>query len=327
MTAACIERAQAYDRSYGSWARSSGQHALSPWAPSDAASAQPLAFRSAIAPDDAWLIRAVRDGNIAAYGELYVRHVAAAYNLARQLARSAIEADDLVSEAFSKVLSSLQGGRGPDSAFRAYLLTALRHTAYDKTRRDRKVELTEDVTTAVNPVLVSVQFDDTASAGLEKELAANAFARLPERWQTVLWLTEIESRSPAEVGPKLGLTANGVSALAYRAREGLRQAYLQEHLAGATGSRCQPTVDRLGAWTRRGLPTREAQQVRDHLAECGSCRTLSLELAEINTSFRVRAAGKRSCAQVGKSRRQQERGRLPSAALAERGTAAVKLAS
>lgn len=305
MTAGCIERAQACDRSYGRWARSSDQHALPLCVPTHAASAQPLSLRSAIAPDDEWLIKAVRGGNIAAYGELYVRHVGAANNLARQLARSAIEADDLVSEAFSKALSSLQGGRGPDSAFRAYLLTALRHTAYDKTRRDRKVELTEDVTTAVNPVLVSVQFNDTASAGLEKELAAKAFARLPERWQKVLWLTEIESRSPAEVGPKLGLTANGVAALAYRAREGLRQAYLQEHLAGATATRCQPTVERLGAWTRRGLPTREAQQVRDHLAECGSCRTLSLELAEINTSFRVRAAGKRSCTQVGKSRRQQ----------------------
>lgn len=326
MTAGCIERAEAGDRSYRSWARSSDQFAEKPFVPTDAASARSLSLRSAIAPDDEWLIKAVRGGNVAAYGELYVRHVGAAYNLARQLARSAIEVDDLVSEAFSKVLSSLQVGRGPDSAFRAYLFTALRHTAYDKTRRDRKVELIEDVTTAVNPALVSVQFNDTASADLENELAAKALARLPERWQTVLWLTEIESKSPAEVGPKLGLTANGVSALAYRAREGLRQAYLQEHLVGATATRCQPTVDRLGAWTRRGLPTREAQQVRDHLTECGSCRALSLELAEINTSFRIRAAGKRSCAQVGKSSRQQERGRLPSPALAERGATVVKLA-
>ncbi|MGW5051495.1 sigma-70 family RNA polymerase sigma factor [Actinokineospora sp. NPDC004072] len=327
MTAGCIERAQAGDRSYRSWARSSDQVGENTFVPTDAPSARSLSRRSAIAPDDEWLINAVRDGNVAAYGELYVRHVGAAYNLARQLTRSVIEVDDLVSEAFSKVLSSLQVGRGPDSAFRAYLLTALRHTAYDKTRKDRQVELTEDVTTAVNPVLVSVQFNDTASAGLEKELAAKAFARLPERWQTVLWLTEIESRSPAEVGPKLGLTANGVAALAYRAREGLRQAYLQEHLAGATATRCQPTVDRLGAWTRRGLPAREAQQVRDHLAECGSCRTLSLELAEINTCFRGRAAGKRSCTQVRKSPRKQERGRWPSAALAERDVTVVKLAS
>ena len=89
-------------------------------------------------PSDAELIDSVRGGTIDAYGQLYERHVSAAYNLARQLARSQAEADDLVSEAFAKVLDTLRGGRGPDSAFRAYLLTALRHTAYDKTRRTRR---------------------------------------------------------------------------------------------------------------------------------------------------------------------------------------------
>ena len=58
-------------------------------------------------------------------------------------------------------------------------------------------------------------------------MIARAFASLPERWQAVLWHTEIEGARPADVAPLLGLTANGVAALAYRAREGLRQAYLQ----------------------------------------------------------------------------------------------------
>ncbi|HEY3607597.1 MAG TPA: sigma-70 family RNA polymerase sigma factor, partial [Pseudonocardiaceae bacterium] len=97
-------------------------------------------------PSDAELIDAVRGGQVEAFGSLYERHVSAAYNLARQLARSRAESDDLVSEAFARVLDTLRAGRGPDSAFRAYLLTSLRHVAYDKTRRDRKVELTDDIT-------------------------------------------------------------------------------------------------------------------------------------------------------------------------------------
>ncbi|HEY2700570.1 MAG TPA: sigma factor, partial [Pseudonocardiaceae bacterium] len=88
-------------------------------------------------PSDAELIDEVRGGKISSYGALYERHVTAAYNLARQLSRSTAESDDLVSEAFSRVLDTLRAGRGPDVAFRAYLLTALRHVAYDKTRRDR----------------------------------------------------------------------------------------------------------------------------------------------------------------------------------------------
>lgn len=240
-------------------------------------------------PSDAELIEAVRKGAVTAYGGLYERHVAAAYNLARQLSRSPAEADDLVSEAFAKVLDTLRGGRGPDSAFRAYLLTALRHTAYDKTRRERRVELSDDVSTVsgVSMEAVSEEFDDTAVAGLERSLAAQAFARLPERWQAVLWHTEIEGQSPAEVGPILGLTANGVSALAYRAREGLRQAYLQVHLAETTDKHCRAAAERLGAWTRGGLAKREKAQVEVHLDQCDRCRALAAELADVNGAMRL----------------------------------------
>ncbi|HEY0808214.1 MAG TPA: sigma-70 family RNA polymerase sigma factor [Pseudonocardiaceae bacterium] len=240
-------------------------------------------------PSDAELIEAVRNGQVDAFGSLYERHVSAAYNLARQPARSRAESDDLVSEAFARVLDTLRAGRGPDAAFRAYLLTALRHVAYDKTRRDRKVELTDDVTavSGISTEKISEPFRDTAVAGLERSLAAKAFARLPERWQAVLWHTEIEGQSPAEVAPLLGLTANGVSALAYRAREGLRQAYLQVHLAEATAGRCQATAEKLGAWTRGGLSKRESIQVETHLDECDRCRALAAELADVNGGLRV----------------------------------------
>jgi RNA polymerase sigma factor (sigma-70 family) len=243
-------------------------------------------------PSDAELIDSVRTGTVSAFGSLYERHVGAARNLARQLARSSAEADDLVSEAFAKVLDTLRQGRGPDSAFRAYLLTALRHTAYDKTRRDKKVELSDDVSqvSGVNQDAVSVPFTDTAVAGLERSLAAQAFSMLPERWQAVLWHTEIEGQSPAQVAPLLGLTANGVSALAYRAREGLRQAYLQVHLAETTADRCRSTADRLGSWVRGGLSKRETAQVEAHLDECERCRTLAAELSDINTGLRVNVA-------------------------------------
>ncbi|WP_199433989.1 sigma-70 family RNA polymerase sigma factor [Qaidamihabitans albus] len=238
---------------------------------------------------DAELIASVRAGKIAAYGTLYERHSTAAHNLARQLTRSPAEADDLVSEAFAKVLDTLRAGKGPDSAFRAYLLTALRHTAYDKTRKDKRLDLNEDMTAVGGPAAeaLTVPFSDTAVAGLERTMAAKAFARLPERWQAVLWHTEIEQQSPAEVAPILGLTANGVSALAYRAREGLRQAYLQVHLAETSAERCRATADRLGAWTRDGLSKRERAQVETHLDECDRCRALAAELADVNGALRA----------------------------------------
>ncbi|MGW5648368.1 sigma-70 family RNA polymerase sigma factor [Saccharopolyspora sp. NPDC003752] len=242
-------------------------------------------------PSDTELLEEVRSGSSAAYAQLYERHVGAAYNMARQVAKSPAEADDLVSEAFAKVLDTLRDGRGPNTAFRAYLLTALRHTAYDRTRRERKVQLADDVA-EVSGADVSVPFTDTAVAGLERTLAAQAFTRLPERWQTVLWHIEIEGQTPAQVAPLLGLTPNGVSALAYRAREGLRQAYLQVHLgqldaAEAGVEQCRAAVDRLGAWTRGGLSKRETTQVETHLDGCDRCRALAAELADVNGALRV----------------------------------------
>jgi DNA-directed RNA polymerase specialized sigma24 family protein len=88
---------------------------------------------------DAELVVLVRQGSASAYGLLYERHSGAALSLANHLARSAAEADDLVSEAFARVLDALRHGKGPDTSFRSYLLTSVRHVAYDKGRKDRRV--------------------------------------------------------------------------------------------------------------------------------------------------------------------------------------------
>jgi RNA polymerase sigma factor (sigma-70 family) len=238
-------------------------------------------------PDDAELIAAVRAGVTDAYGLLYRRHLAAARAVAGQLAGCPAEADDVVAEAFTKVFTGLRRGGGPDAAFRAYLLTVLRHLVYDRARQSRRLELSDDMSRH-DP---GVPWQDTAVEDLESTLVARAFARLPERWRTVLWRTEVERESPAELASALGLTPNGVSALAYRAREGLRQAYLQEHLgAGAPGGRHpavdrHATVDRLGAWVRGGLSGRQRVRVDAHLGGCPDCRALAAELADVSAGL------------------------------------------
>lgn len=54
----------------------------------------------------------------------------------------------------------------------------------------------------------------------------SALSSLPESWRRVLWSLEVEGHTPREVAAVLGLAPNAVSALAYRARSGLRRAYL-----------------------------------------------------------------------------------------------------
>jgi RNA polymerase sigma factor (sigma-70 family) len=240
-------------------------------------------------PDDRMLITQVRSGATEAYGLLYRRHLGPARALARQLTGCHAEAEDLVAEAFAALFATLRRGGGPDVAFRAYLLTVVRHLRYDRARESRRVELCDDLTRH-DP---GVPWEDPALGELESMLAGRAYARLHERWRTVLWHTEVRRQSPAEVAPVLGLTPNGVSALAYRAREGLRQAYLQEHLrrpapaggtagdGGTDGDGHEETVDRLGAWVRGGLTAGHRGRVDSHLAACPACRELAAELTDL----------------------------------------------
>ncbi|MCW2756073.1 MAG: sigma-70 region 2 domain protein [Marmoricola sp.] len=229
---------------------------------------------------DAELISSVRGGDVSSYGDLFARHRDAATRLARQLV-SHSDADDLVSEAFAKVLNVLLAGGGPDVAFRAYLLTAVRRLHVDKIRATNRAMPTDDLT----PYDSGEPFKDTVIAGFEGGAAARAYASLPERWQLVLWHLEVEGQKPAEIAPLLGMTPNSVSALAYRAREGLRQAYLQMHSADLTDADCRWTHDKLGAYVRKGLSRRDAAKVEEHLRNCRKCTALFMELSEVNSSM------------------------------------------
>ena len=231
-------------------------------------------------PSDAELISRVRGGDVAAYGELFSRHREAAHRLARQLVRGP-DSDDLVSEAFAKVLSVLQGGGGPDVAFRAYLLTSVRRLHVDRMRTVQRLQTTDDMT----PFDPGVPFLDTAVAGFESGAAAKAFASLPERWQLVLWHLEVEGQKPADIAPLLGMSANSVSALAYRAREGLRQAFLTMHISDLTETDCRWVNEHLGAFIRKGLSKRDTGKVQSHLDECRRCTAMYLELTEVNSNL------------------------------------------
>ncbi|MBR8745426.1 sigma-70 family RNA polymerase sigma factor, partial [Nocardiopsis sp. MG754419] len=232
---------------------------------------------------DAEIIEQVKGGDNAAFGTLYERHAVAARGLARQLLRGEAEVEDAVAEAFTKVLSVIQRGGGPSDAFRPYLLTAVRNAAYDRGRGEKRQVVTDDMESydAGEP------FVDPALEGLERSLIARAFLSLPERWQSVLWHTEIEGVKPAEAATILGMNPNGVAALAYRAREGLRQAYLQMHLTGGgTAEACRPTIGLLGAYVRGGLSKRDTAKVDRHMDDCADCREVYAELMDVNVGLR-----------------------------------------
>lgn len=235
---------------------------------------------------DGELIAEVRSGSTQAFGELYARHADAARAVARQYVPSASDADDVVADAFERVLGAIRGGNGPDLAFRAYLFTVVRRLAFQAANGARRTEPTDDDRVFEGAIGPLASVEEPSLRGFESTAVARAFLSLPERWRSVLWYTDIEGARPAQVAPLLGLSANGVAALAYRAREGLRQAYLQEHLNDTVSPECRATNGLLGGYVRGGLSRRETAKVDAHLEDCAACRAVVLELGDVAQSMR-----------------------------------------
>jgi RNA polymerase sigma factor (sigma-70 family) len=225
---------------------------------------------------DVELLEQVRKGDEAAFTELFVRHRAVARRVALTY-RCPGDPDDLVNEAFEKVFAAVRRGHGPTDAFRAYLLVTMRRLAADHSERPRDDRL-DDVPDAVAAAAAEPPIDRE-----ERSLVTRAFESLPDRWQAVLWYTAVEGRNPRELAPLLGVSANAVSALAYRAREQLRQAYLQAHLQTWTRPQCEPHRSLLGAYVRDGQSRRDRAATQRHLDTCESCQGLVAELNEVNS--------------------------------------------
>ncbi|WP_082093296.1 sigma-70 family RNA polymerase sigma factor [Demequina sediminicola] len=236
---------------------------------------------------DPELIAGVRAGDPGAFGVLYERHVDAARKVATQYTNSPSDVDDVVSESFSRILRALQRGDGPDLAFRAYLFTIVRRTGMDIINKGIRTKPRDDMSPYEAALGHEASSDEPALAGFEQSMVADAFRSLPERWQAVLWYTEVEKKSPKEIAPLLGLSANGTAALAYRAREALRQAYLQEHLNTSDEIGCMEANSQLGTYVRGGLSKREHQRVDDHVNQCARCAALVVELQDVNRGMRA----------------------------------------
>ncbi|MFI6566760.1 sigma-70 family RNA polymerase sigma factor [Streptomyces sp. NPDC050534] len=244
-------------------------------------------------PSDADLIVRMRSGDDTAYEELYRRHADAVRRYARTCCRDAHTADDLTAEVFARMLQAVRGGHGPEHAVRAYLLTSVRRVAASWTKSAKREHLVDDFAVFAAQAARSseVSDDDTLDLGAdvramhvaEQSMAMQAFRSLPERWQAVLWHTEVEDESPSDVATLFGLDANGTRVLASRAREGLKQAYLQAHVSAALADdeECARYADRLGAYARGGLRTRAERGLRKHLEECAKCRLAAGQIKEV----------------------------------------------
>lgn len=240
-------------------------------------------------PTDEVLLERARSGDEAAFAELYRRHAELVRRYARLCCRDRVTADDLTAEVFARTLRIIRQGGGPRASMRGYLLTMIRReAAMWRTGRLREWPVAEPVPVPGDVWLTPPPAPETqAMRQADRSMVIRAFRSLPERWQTVLWHATVEAQPLQQVAATLGLTVNATSVLAFRAREGLRAAYLQAHVnesIAAGREECRRYASQLGTFTRK-RKRRAFRQLREHLDDCERCRDASLELAELDTTL------------------------------------------
>ncbi|MFJ2782219.1 RNA polymerase sigma factor [Kitasatospora sp. NPDC087315] len=265
---------------------------------------------------DAEILQSVRQGEVDAYGELFRRHHAAVLRYAAGFSRSHDTAADLTAEAFARVLHAVLAGSGPSASFLGYLLATLRRTAGEWGRTADRIRPVADIDEFEREPVPEA--GARALADFENTTVARAFASLPERWRKVLWHTTVEGAAATEAAGVLGLSPSAVSALAYRAREGLRRAYLSQH-AGAGGEACRRFIERFGTHARGGLGVQASRLQERHMRECVSCMAAFTEVRSVERLLHASPAPLPRCARTCGCARRTASGAVGRAVLPEAG--------
>ena len=203
-----------------------------------------MSQKTAEASSDADLVTAAHEGDDDAMAELWRRHASAGMAMAGSIT-DRYEPEALVSEAFTRIVALIRRGKGPEGAFRSSLYESIRHVSMEWSRK-----------IAPQPLDTLQLSEESTLAALDRSLTVTAFRTLPTRWQEALWYTEIEQLTPRQLAPSLGMDAADFSELTLRAREGLRQAWMQAQIVSAP-------VDNERAWA---LSAEVARHVGSRLA-------------------------------------------------------------
>lgn len=173
-------------------------------------------FSSHAAQEAASLVREARDGNRAAFGQLYQLYGRMVHGILLSRVPSP-EVDDLVQEVFLLAMRRLVALREPD-AFGSWLATIARNRANDFHRGRRPMdELSPETEVTASHAANS----DVSHA--EAIAALTAIRSLPEAYRETLLLRLVEGMTGPEISERTGLTAASVRVNLHRGMKMLRE--------------------------------------------------------------------------------------------------------
>ena len=166
------------------------------------------------------LIQRARNGDVAAFGEIYDTHVDSVYRYLLYRVREPSDAEDLTSEVFTRAFANIHRYRWQGKSFLAWLYTIARNAVTDRRRRDRP---TVELDNAYGLAAEGPTAHDRAVLGEEVDALRGAVKHLTGEQQEVLVLRFIENMSSREVATILGKNEGAIRALQFRALGRLRK--------------------------------------------------------------------------------------------------------
>jgi RNA polymerase sigma-70 factor, ECF subfamily len=164
--------------------------------------------------------------NESEFQDLYRLHARPLWAYLYRLTGNTADADDLLQEAFCRMLAAPLATRD-DGQLRAYLFRVATNAATDVWRRGgRNRRGTETMTATARPsrdaaaAEPSVEADHGDAAALKRDMA-RTFRDLKPQDRMLLWLAHVEGSKHREIAAALGLKAASVPVLLFRARRKL----------------------------------------------------------------------------------------------------------
>ena len=165
--------------------------------------------------DDAALIARVRRGDADAFAQLYDRHAALVFGVARRMLGDATQAEDVAQSVFMQIWSRPQTFQGGN--FAAWVATVARNASIDILRsaavRTRAPELPTDLPSPTD-------IDDEIYGRVRAAAVGDALRALPEDQREAIERAYFEGLSYREVAEKLGAPLGTIKS---RIRAGLRR--------------------------------------------------------------------------------------------------------
>jgi len=172
--------------------------------------------------EDAALMLRLRDGDRAAFSQLYDRNVRTVVNFAFRFVPDRAKAEELTQEIFLKLFRSA-GAYEPRARFKTFLFRiAANHCLNERRRGVYKAEAamprTDEGESIVEAVAPACESPDEALAGKDLESAlGKAIAALPERERVAFTLCRFEGMAYKDIALALDTSEPAIKSLIHRA--------------------------------------------------------------------------------------------------------------